>query len=76
MLAHHFKSSACIVNVLIWITDITKEVPSSLWKLMSAYLALGLVAVFLTMLCLDKIGAKIEPEKKGQEVSKLLVIPW
>jgi len=51
-------------------------VPSSLWKLMSAYLALGLVAVFLTMLCLDKIGAKIEPEKKGQEVSKLLVIPW
>lgn len=36
---------------------------------MSAYLVLGVVAVFLTILCLDKIGAKVEPEKKGHQVS-------
>ena len=53
------------------ISDITKDVPSSLWKLMSAYIILGFIALFLTVLCLDKIGARFDPDKTGYEVSHL-----
>ncbi|KAH3810886.1 protein unc-93 homolog A-like [Dreissena polymorpha] len=49
-------------------SDITKDEPSSLLKLMSAYLALGVVAFFLTIVCLDQIGARFEPEHSGYEI--------
>ena len=50
------------------VSDITKDVPSSLWQLMTAYISLALLGFCLVMLCLDKIGAKVEPEKSGYEV--------
>lgn len=54
-------------------TDITKDMPSSLWQLMAAYISLGLLGFCLVLLCLDKIGAKVEPEKTGYQVPSVII---
>ncbi|KAK3095705.1 hypothetical protein FSP39_017862 [Pinctada imbricata] len=41
-----------------------------LWKLMCAYLVLGFVGFCLIFFCLDRIGARVYPEKSGIQIVK------
>jgi len=61
------------INITCVVEDLTKEVPSSLWRLMAGYLGLAVLAFLVVIVCLDTIGARCEPEKTGYEVS---VIVW
>ncbi|KAK3576536.1 hypothetical protein CHS0354_018042 [Potamilus streckersoni] len=45
-----------------------EEYPGALWKLMTVYLVLGGISFCLILFCLDKIGAKVEPEKTGYQI--------
>ena len=40
-----------------------------LWKLMCAYLVIGVMGFCLIFFCLDRIGAKVDPDKTGRQVS-------
>lgn len=39
-----------------------------LWKLMGAYLTIGFIGFCLIFFCLDRIGARVYPEKTGFQV--------
>ncbi|CAI9736142.1 Hypothetical predicted protein [Octopus vulgaris] len=48
--------------------DEHNEEPDLLYKLMGAYIVLGFVGFLLILLFLDKIGARVDPEKSAYEL--------
>lgn len=48
--------------------DDESEEPDLLYKLMGAYIVLGFIAFLLILLFLDKIGARVDPEKSAYEL--------
>ncbi|XP_036365706.1 protein unc-93 homolog A-like [Octopus sinensis] len=48
--------------------DKHNEEPDLLYKLMGAYIVLGFVGFLLILLFLDKIGARVDPEKSAYEL--------
>lgn len=41
-----------------------------IWKLMCAYLVIAFMGFCLIFFCLDRIGARIDPEKTGRQVNE------
>lgn len=57
--------------MLLFVVSEHNEEPDLLYKLMGAYIVLGFVGFLLILLFLDKIGARVDPEKSAYEVSVL-----
>lgn len=45
-----------------------------LWKLMGAYLTIGFIGFCLIFFCLDRIGARVYPEKTGFQVVTAIIL--